>query len=110
MKLTLPLGDVDRTTLPIVGGKAANLGELIRAGLPTPDGFCVTTIAYELVTEGASLDPILEDLVHTHADDTSRQAELAAAARTGRREPVDRHPQLAIITLLSNHIYSECLL
>lgn len=82
VKLTLPLGDVDRTTLPIVGGKAANLGELIRAGLPIPDGFCVTTTAYELVTEGASLDPILEDLVHTHADDTSRQAELAAAART----------------------------
>jgi phosphohistidine swiveling domain-containing protein len=82
VKLTLPLGDVDRTTLPIVGGKAANLGELIRAGLPIPDGFCVTTTAYELVTEGASLDPILENLAHTHADDTSRQAELAAAART----------------------------
>ena len=81
-KLTLPLGDVDRTTLPIVGGKAANLGELIRAGLPTPDGFCVTTTAYELITEGASLDPILEDLAHTHADDSSRLAELAAAART----------------------------
>ena len=82
VKLTLPLGDVDRTTLPIVGGKAASLGELIRAGLPTPDGFCVTTTAYELVTEGASLDPILEDLAHTHADDGSRLAELAAAART----------------------------
>ena len=81
-KLTLPLGDVDRTTLPIVGGKAANLGELMRAGLPIPDGFCVTTTAYELVTEGVSLDPILEDLAHTHADDTSRLAELAAAART----------------------------
>ena len=81
-KLTLPLGDVDRTTLPIAGGKAANLGELIRAGLPIPDGFCVTTTAYELVSEGASLDQILEDLTHTHADDTSRLAELAAAART----------------------------
>ncbi|HEY6752224.1 MAG TPA: PEP/pyruvate-binding domain-containing protein [Rubrobacteraceae bacterium] len=82
VKLTLPLGDVDRTTLPIVGGKAANLGELIRAGLPIPDGFCVTTTAYELVAEGASLDPILENLAHTHADDTSRLAELAAAVRT----------------------------
>jgi rifampicin phosphotransferase len=82
VKLTLTLGDVDRTTLPIVGGKAANLGELIRAGLPIPDGFCVTTTAYELVAEGASLDPILENLAHTNADDTSRLAELAAAVRT----------------------------
>ena len=32
--------------LPQVGGKAANLGELIAAGLPVPDGFCLTTAAY----------------------------------------------------------------
>ena len=29
--------------LPAVGGKAANLGELVRAGLPVPGGFCLTT-------------------------------------------------------------------
>ena len=28
--------------LPIAGGKAADLGELGRAGLPVPLGFCVT--------------------------------------------------------------------
>jgi Pyruvate phosphate dikinase, AMP/ATP-binding domain len=27
------------------GGKGANLGELIAAGLPVPPGFCVTTAA-----------------------------------------------------------------
>jgi phosphoenolpyruvate synthase/pyruvate phosphate dikinase len=29
--------------LPIAGGKAANLGELTRAGQPVPLDFCVTT-------------------------------------------------------------------
>jgi phosphoenolpyruvate synthase len=30
----------------LVGGKAANLGEMTRAGLPVPPGFCVTAEAY----------------------------------------------------------------
>jgi phosphoenolpyruvate synthase/pyruvate phosphate dikinase len=32
--------------LPRVGGKGANLGEMARAGLPVPPGFCVTTAAF----------------------------------------------------------------
>src|ERR687894_2197650 len=80
-KLTLRFGDIDRAALRIAGGKAANLGELIRAGLPVPSGFCVTTAAYELVAGGAGLDQILDDLAETPPDDTARLAELAAAAR-----------------------------
>jgi pyruvate,water dikinase len=35
------------------GGKGANLARLVAAGLPVPDGFCVTTSVYEgLVDEG----------------------------------------------------------
>jgi rifampicin phosphotransferase len=80
-KLTLPLGAIDRAALPIAGGKAANLGELIRAGLPVPPGFCVTTAAYELVAGGAGLGQILDDLAETRPDDTARLADLAAEAR-----------------------------
>lgn len=46
--LILPLSASDASLLPLVGGKAANLGELIRAGLPVPDGLCITTAAHEL--------------------------------------------------------------
>lgn len=38
--------EIDRTWLPVVGGKGANLGELTRAGFSVPQGFCVTTEAY----------------------------------------------------------------
>src|SRR5919204_3183817 len=44
--LIVALDQVDAGALPLVGGKAANLGELIAAGLPVPAGFCVTTEAY----------------------------------------------------------------
>lgn len=37
------------------GGKAANLGELVRAGLPVPPGFCVTTAGYRAVAADATV-------------------------------------------------------
>jgi phosphohistidine swiveling domain-containing protein len=80
--LVLQFESVDRAALPVVGGKAANLGELTRAGLPVPPGFCVTTAAYELVAGGARLGPVLDDLAATPPEDTVRLAELAAAMRS----------------------------
>ena len=46
MELVRDLAQVGRDDRGLVGGKAANLGELIRAGLPVPPGFVVTTDAY----------------------------------------------------------------
>ena len=98
-KLIVPFGDIDRTMLPIAGGKAANVGELMRAGLPVPPGFCVTTAAYERVASRAALDPILDELTQTSPDDTTRLAELAAAARASLlAAPVPDSLARAIIT------------
>src|SRR5438270_2240459 len=79
--LVLPFTDIDRTALPIVGGKAANLGEMTRSGLPVPPGFCVTTAAYALVAASAAIKPILVELATTAASDTARLAELASVVR-----------------------------
>jgi phosphoenolpyruvate synthase/pyruvate phosphate dikinase len=65
VKLTLPFDAIVRAMLPIAGGKAANLGELVRAGLPVFPGFCVTTTTYELVAEDTGLDPILNNSAKT---------------------------------------------
>ena len=46
MPYTVDLQDVSDAELPLVGGKAGKLGELIRQGLPVPPGFVVTTEAY----------------------------------------------------------------
>ncbi len=39
--------DVDKSDIPLVGGKGANLGEMTRAGFPVPNGFVVTAHAYD---------------------------------------------------------------
>jgi pyruvate,water dikinase len=39
--------DLSKDDLPLVGGKAANLGEMVNAGLPVPDAFVVTAEAYK---------------------------------------------------------------
>jgi rifampicin phosphotransferase len=55
------LRDLTRADAPVVGAKAANLGELVRAGLPVPDGFVVTADADrgEVLSAAASLgDPV----------------------------------------------------
>ncbi len=79
--LVLPLAASDASMLPLVGGKAANLGELIQAGLPVPNGFCVTTAAYELVSQQAGLESILHELAITQAGDTAGLEKCAAAVR-----------------------------
>jgi pyruvate,water dikinase len=79
--LVLPLEQLNRTLLPVAGGKAAALGELIRAGFAVPTGFCVTTMAYARVGASAGLDALLAELSTVPPTDTARQAALAAAVR-----------------------------
>ncbi|MGH3981718.1 MAG: PEP/pyruvate-binding domain-containing protein [Pseudonocardiaceae bacterium] len=52
-ELVFDLDCVAAQLTPVVGGKAANLGELIRAGFPVPPGFCITTAAYQQVAVDA---------------------------------------------------------
>ncbi|MCC6244174.1 MAG: hypothetical protein IT353_15130, partial [Gemmatimonadaceae bacterium] len=39
--------NADGATSEAVGGKAANLAALVRAGFPVPSGFVVSTLAYQ---------------------------------------------------------------
>ena len=80
--LVVPLDRLDRTSLPVAGGKAANLGELIQAGFVVPAGFCVTTAAYERLSTLAGLDTYLAGREAADRSDSARQIELATANRT----------------------------
>lgn len=51
---SVPLAEVLSGDLPMVGGKAANLGELIHAGFDVPEGFVVTTDSFRAAVRGAS--------------------------------------------------------
>lgn len=45
--LVLWFETLDKGDIPLVGGKNANLGEMIRAGMHVPPGFAITAHAYE---------------------------------------------------------------
>ncbi|MGC7102963.1 PEP/pyruvate-binding domain-containing protein [Amycolatopsis lurida] len=42
----IPLSEIDSSMLGLVGGKAAGLGELVRAGERVPAGFCLTVESF----------------------------------------------------------------
>ncbi len=67
-----------------VGGKAANLGELIGAGLPVPPGFVVTTDAYADFTAANRLAGRIRQLAGVGGADA---ADRIAAAFTAGRMP-----------------------
>ncbi|MCZ7587971.1 MAG: phosphoenolpyruvate synthase [Gaiella sp.] len=70
-KYVLGLREVDRTQVALVGGKAANLGELSRIeGIRVPAGYCVTTDAFRRIMEDApSIEDRLDRLSRLEPDD-----------------------------------------
>ncbi len=45
--LILPLTSVSKKDVPYCGGKGANLGELVKSGIPVPPGFIIPTSVYD---------------------------------------------------------------
>ncbi len=78
MGFVLDLRDAD--DLATVGGKARNLGVLLRAGFTVPEGFCITTDAYRTAIAGR-LDDLLSDLAVADPTEQSGLNDLAGAAR-----------------------------
>jgi rifampicin phosphotransferase len=75
--------DVGRSDVAVVGGKGANLGELSRLeGVRVPDGFCISTEAFERVVGAApALGGLIDRLSPLKADDREAIRELSAAIR-----------------------------
>ncbi|MDP3998859.1 MAG: phosphoenolpyruvate synthase [bacterium] len=65
-KFVVWFSEVDKEDIPLVGGKGANLGEMVKIGLPVPEGFIVTAGAYFHFLEKNKLRPkiwhLLKDL------------------------------------------------
>lgn len=70
--------EITKTDLAIAGGKGANLGEMLRAGIPVPPGFIVTAEAYkEFITRSGLAANIAAILSKINVDD-AKQLEKAA--------------------------------
>ena len=55
MRFVRGFAEVGAADVALVGGKGANLGELVRAGLPVPDGVVLTTEAYAVAAAGVDV-------------------------------------------------------
>ncbi|HEU5309391.1 MAG TPA: PEP/pyruvate-binding domain-containing protein, partial [Acidimicrobiia bacterium] len=58
------LSELHRDDAEVAGGKGANLGEILGAGLPVPDGFVVTAPAYLAAMDEAGVRDRLAALAH----------------------------------------------
>ena len=77
MARVVTLQEVSESDLPLVGGKASKLGELVREGLPVPPGFILTTEAYDAFVQGTALRTELPAALESIRPD---QAETVDAA------------------------------
>src|SRR5262249_20696355 len=78
----LPFSEIDRTSLPLVGGKGASLGELTRAGFPVPPGFCVTTTPYrQFLASHPNPDGLFAPLDALDSGDVEGVRQVAAEIR-----------------------------
>lgn len=60
-KITVPFSGLSSRDVSIAGGKGAQLGEMLRAGFPVPNGFVATTYAYCLFLEENKIAGKIED-------------------------------------------------
>ncbi len=56
---TRPLAELRRADAAEFGGKSANLGELLAAGIPVPPGFAVSARAFRTFVEATGLDGMI---------------------------------------------------
>lgn len=81
------LSKCDKHDVKYVGGKVANLGEMIQAGFPVPGGFAITTKAYAQFLKDNKLDIKIKHLLGTINFEDSNS--LAQVSRHIRKLMVD---------------------
>jgi pyruvate, water dikinase len=82
MSVVIDLGALGAGDRGVAGGKAASLGQLLRAGIPVPPGFVVTVTAFERAL--AELDPagdMRREIERLAAGDTDSIARVTAQVR-----------------------------
>ena len=79
----LDFREIDKSKLALVGGKGANLGELLKIkGVLVPDGFCITTKVYKEITGGnKEFNSLLDELTILKPGDQKSIKAISAKIR-----------------------------
>jgi pyruvate,water dikinase len=82
VKRVLEFEEITKALTPVVGGKNASLGEMLRAGIRVPPGFAVTTDSYlEFLAKAGIVDEVYDILTKVHYDDVASLDEASARIR-----------------------------
>lgn len=107
MDYVLDFEKLDKSSLPIVGGKNASLGEMIKADIRVPPGFAVTTGSYLLfITDAGIKDKIIEIVSDLDPEDVDALNRASADVQelikqTSMPEPVAEAIKNAYLQLCS---------
>ena len=100
MGYVIDVADLAAEGRSVGGGKAVNLGRMLRAGLPVPAGFCVTTRAYVEAVAPAVADDVAALIAVLGDAGRSHPAGPTGAGPTGTGPVVDAAPLRARIEAL----------
>nr|WP_251555373.1 phosphoenolpyruvate synthase [Neobacillus muris] len=81
--LVLGFQEIEKSQHMLIGGKGQNLGKLAKMqGIQVPDGFCVTTTAYQRVIEqNKTFQALLDQLTILKAKDRDQLGEISRKMR-----------------------------
>jgi len=79
-RYTRSFSELRKTDARIAGGKGANLGEMVNAGLPVPSGFVITVDAYERFSTSSGLRSAVAALLRGTNIENSDALEATARA------------------------------
>ncbi|HID09183.1 TPA: phosphoenolpyruvate synthase, partial [Candidatus Micrarchaeota archaeon] len=104
MKIVVWFNEVGKEDIALVGGKGANLGEMVQAGFPIPPGFIVTSDAYFYFIEQTGIkEKIAEILRGLNVEDTE---DLERRTRQ-IRELIESTPMLPEIAVEIKNAYAR---
>jgi pyruvate,water dikinase len=84
-ELVLWFDDLRKTDVPLVGGKNANLGEMINARLPVPPGFAVTAYSYEKFIKDTHIAEKIYEIINETVTDKNNPKQYDAASKKIRK-------------------------
>jgi pyruvate,water dikinase len=95
-----------KTDIPSVGGKNANLGEMIYTGIPVPPGFAITAYAYKKFIEETGIAKKIYEIIDKTVKDKNDPAQYEVASKK-IRELIESTPMPKDIENAIKHAYEE---
>jgi len=106
-RIVLWFEELTKDDVPIVGGKNANLGEMIRAGIPVPPGFAVTAYAFKRFIEETGIKDEIYRIIREHVKPGASGPKDYEEASKRIRELIEKTPMPSDIEEEIRRAYRE---